>query len=94
MRMMKSGMMEREWHVERLGENKNAYRILVGTLEGKKSLGRARHRHDNIKMDVREVGWAGTDRIPLPHDRDQWKVLVNPVMSLRFKKGYQPSCNL
>jgi hypothetical protein len=34
-------------------------------------------------MDVREIGWGGTDWIRLPHDRDQWRALVNAVMNLR-----------
>jgi hypothetical protein len=37
---------------------------------------------DNIKMDLREIGWGGMDWIHLAHDRDQWKVLVNTVMNL------------
>jgi hypothetical protein len=38
---------------------------------------------DNIKMDLREIGWDGMDRIDLAQDRDQWRALVNPVMNLR-----------
>jgi hypothetical protein len=57
--------------------------ILVGKLEGKRPLGRPRHRWvDNIKMDVRETGWGGMDYNNLAHDRDQWRVLVNMVMNL------------
>jgi hypothetical protein len=42
------------------GEKKNAYRILVGKTERKRLLGRPRPRcMDNIKMDIRELGWAG-----------------------------------
>jgi hypothetical protein len=42
------------------GEKRNAYRILVGKSEGKKPLGRQRWRWvDNIKMNVREIGWGG-----------------------------------
>jgi hypothetical protein len=48
------------------GEKRNAYRIAVGMPEGKKSVGRPRHRWvDNIKMDLREVGWGGMDWIDL-----------------------------
>jgi hypothetical protein len=44
----------------------------VGKPEGKKPLGRPRHRWvDNIKMDLREIGWEGMDRIDLAQDRDQ-----------------------
>jgi hypothetical protein len=38
---------------------------------------------DNIKMDLREIGWDGIDWIDLAQDRDQWKALVNTVMNLR-----------
>jgi hypothetical protein len=45
-----------------MGEKRNAYRILVGTPEGKRPLGRPRRRWvDNIKMDLREIGWDGVD---------------------------------
>jgi hypothetical protein len=44
-------------HVARMGEKRNAYRILVGMPEGKKPLGRPRRRWvDNVKMDLREIG--------------------------------------
>jgi hypothetical protein len=60
---------------------RNAYRILVGNPEGKRPLGRPRRRWvDNIKMDLRELGW---DWIDLAQDRDQWRALVNAVMDLR-----------
>jgi hypothetical protein len=44
-----------------MGE-KNACRILVGNPEGKRPLGRPRHRWvDNIKMDLRQREWGGMD---------------------------------
>jgi hypothetical protein len=44
--------------------------------------GRPRRRWvDNIKIDIREIGWDGMDRIDLAQDRDQWRVLVNTVMN-------------
>jgi hypothetical protein len=38
---------------------------------------------DNIKIDLREIGWLGMDRIDVAQDRDQWRALVNTVMNLR-----------
>jgi hypothetical protein len=67
-------------------EKRNAYRILVGKLEGKRPLGRPRRRCvDNIKRDLREirVGRDGMDWNDLAQDRDQWRVLVNTVMNFR-----------
>jgi hypothetical protein len=59
-------------HVARMGEKRNAYRILVGNLEGKRPLRRPRHRWvENIKIDLRERGWGGMDWIDLVQDRDQ-----------------------
>jgi hypothetical protein len=46
------------------GEKRNAYRILVGKPEGKKPLGRPRRRWvNNIKIDLREIGWGVVDWI-------------------------------
>jgi hypothetical protein len=45
-----------------MGEKGNEYRILVGKSEGKRPLGRPRRRwEDNIRMDLREIGWGGID---------------------------------
>jgi hypothetical protein len=60
-RMIKSSRWMR-WagHVARMGEPRNAYRILVGKPEGKRPLGRPRRRWvDNIKTDLRKTGWDG-----------------------------------
>jgi hypothetical protein len=55
----------------------------VGKPEGKRQLGRPRSRWvDNIKIDLREIGWVGMDWIDLAQDRDQWSTLVNTVMNL------------
>jgi hypothetical protein len=71
-------------HIARMGENRNAYRILVGKPEGKKPLGRPRRRWvDNIRMDLGEVGWGGVDWIGLAKDRNRWRALVNLVLNLR-----------
>jgi hypothetical protein len=71
-------------HVACLGETRNAYRIVVGKTEGKRPLGRPRRRWvDNIKIDLREIGWDGVDWIDLGQDRGQLRALVNTVMNLR-----------
>jgi hypothetical protein len=38
---------------------------------------------DNVKMDLRDIGWGGMDWINLAEDRDQWKALARTVMNLR-----------
>jgi hypothetical protein len=67
-----------------LEEKRNAYKILVRKSDGKRPLGRPRRRWvDNIKMDLREIGWDGMDWIDLAQGRDQWRALVNTVMNIR-----------
>jgi hypothetical protein len=67
-----------------MGKMRNAYRILVGKPEGKRLLGRPRHRWvNNIKIDLREIRSDGMDWIDLAQDRDQWRALVNTVMNIR-----------
>jgi hypothetical protein len=59
------------------------YRVLVGRPEGKRPLGRPRHRwEENIKMDLQQVGCGGKDWIGLAQDRDRWQALVTVVMNL------------
>ena len=68
-------------------QSRNSYRVLEGKPEGRRPLGRQRHRwEDNIKMDLREVGCDPGDWINLAEDRDQWRVYVREVMNLRFLK--------
>jgi hypothetical protein len=60
--MIKSRRMRWAGHVARMGARRNAYRILVGKPEGRRPWRRPRHRSvGNIKMDLRETGWAGMD---------------------------------
>jgi hypothetical protein len=67
-----------------MGEIKNAYRILVGKPEGKRPLGRPKHRWmGNIKMDLREIRCDGMGWHDLDEDREQGSALVNTVVSLR-----------
>jgi hypothetical protein len=82
-RMTKSRRMRWAEHVARMGEKRNAYRILVGKPEGKKPLGRLRRRWvNNIKMNLREIGLDDMDWIDLAQDRNQWRAHVKTVMNL------------
>jgi len=59
-------------YVAGMGEWRGAYRVLVRKPEGKKPLGRPRHRWEgNIKIDLPEVGCGGADWIELAEDRDR-----------------------
>jgi hypothetical protein len=66
------------------GKKLNAYRVLMGKLEGKWTPGRPIYRwEDNIRMDLREIGWGDVDRIDLAQDRDQWRALGDVVMNFQ-----------
>jgi hypothetical protein len=83
-RIIKSRRMRWAGHLARKGENRIAYRLLVGKPEGKKPLGRPRRRWaDNIRMDLGEVGWGDVDWFGLAKDRNRWRALVNSVLNLR-----------
>jgi hypothetical protein len=87
-RMIKSRRMRWARNVARMGEKRDAYRILVGKPEGKRPLGRPRCRWmDNIKTDLRETGWDGMDRIDLAQDKNNWMALVNTVMNFRVPQN-------
>jgi hypothetical protein len=65
-------------------EMRNAYNILVRKPARKRSFRRPRHiQEDNIKMDLREIGWEGVDWMHLAQDRDQWQALVNTATNLQ-----------
>jgi hypothetical protein len=71
-------------HIARMGEKRNAYRLLVGKPEWKRRLGRPRRRWvDNIRMDLGEVGWGDVGWIGLAQDWNRWRALVNSVLNLR-----------
>jgi len=66
-----------------MGEKKDVYKILIGTPEGKRSVGNSRHRwKNNIKVDLKEVGWWDLDWINLAVDRDKQQAVINMVMHL------------
>jgi hypothetical protein len=76
--MIKPRRMRWTGHVAQMGEKSN----VGGKARRKKPLGRRRRRWlDNIKMVLREIRWDGMDWIDLAQDRDQWRALVNTVMS-------------
>jgi len=55
----KSRRMRLVVHIACMGVRRGVYRILMGTPEGKRPLGRPRHRwEDNIKMALQELGWG------------------------------------
>ena len=67
-----------------MDERRGVYRVLVGELEGKRSLGRPRRRwDDNIKMNIQKVERGGMDWINLAQDKDGWRAVVNAVMIFR-----------
>ena len=67
-----------------MGKTRGVYSVLVGIPEGRRPLGRPRRGlDDNIKIDLRDVGWGKMDKIDLAQDRDRWQAPVNAVMNLR-----------
>jgi hypothetical protein len=83
-RVIKSRRMRLAGHVARMGEIRGAYNILVWRPEVRRPLGSPRRRwEDNIKMDLREIGFGDVDFIRLAQDRDRWRAVVNTMMNLR-----------
>ncbi|KAJ4444554.1 hypothetical protein ANN_06349 [Periplaneta americana] len=72
-------------HVASVGESRIAYRVLFVRPEGKSPLGRPRCRwEDNIKMDLREVGYDDRDWINLAQDRNRWQAYVRGAMNIQI----------
>ena len=71
-RNLKSRLLRWAGYVAHMEQTRNAYRVLVGKPEGKRPIGRLRHRwEDNIKMDLREGGRDPGEWIDLAEDMDQ-----------------------
>jgi hypothetical protein len=72
------------WHVARMGETRNSFKILVVNLQGKRPFGRYKcRREDNIIRDLREM-WGVGNWIHLAQDSDQKRNLVNTLINFRI----------
>jgi hypothetical protein len=66
-----------------LGEKRNAYRLLVGKTEGRRPLGRPRHRWlDNIRMDLVQAGWGDVDWTGLAQEESYCEFGIEPSGSI------------
>ena len=71
-------------YVARMKEGRSAFKILTGTPEGKRTLGRPRRRwEDNIRMDPKEICINAKNWVDSAQDRDYWRALVNSALNLR-----------
>jgi hypothetical protein len=83
-RVIKARRMRWARHVVHMGEARGAYITLVRKPDGRRPLGRPRHRwEDNIKIDLGEIGFGDVDGLHLAQDRDRCRALVNMVISLQ-----------
>jgi hypothetical protein len=81
--VIKSRRMRWAGHVARMGKGRVVYRVLVRKPVRRRSLGRPRRRwENNIRMDLREVGYGCVDWMELAQGRDRWRALVSAVMNL------------
>jgi hypothetical protein len=78
-----------------MGEERKAYKVLVGKPEGKIPFGRPRHRWEEwVRIDLGEIGLGGVDWIRLAQKRDWWRAVVSAVMNLRVLAPRTLSLNL
>ena len=83
-RVIKSRRLRWTGHVARMEEGRNAFKILTGKPTGKRSLGRLRHRwEDIIRTDLEEVGINAANWVDSAQDRNYWRALVNAALNLR-----------
>jgi hypothetical protein len=61
----------RKGHVAHIREKRHVYSVLIGKPKGKRSLGRPRHRRDDIRIDLKELGWGSINWSYLAEDTDQ-----------------------
>jgi hypothetical protein len=79
--VLKSRRIRWSGNVAHVGEGRGVYRDLLGKPEGKRPLGRPRHKwEDNVKMDCQEVECGDMDWIELADDRDRYRAPLNAVM--------------
>ena len=82
--MIKSRGLRWAGHVARMEEGRRAFKILTGTLAGKRPLGRPRRRwEDNIRIDLKEIGINTRNWVVSAQDRDCWSASVKAALSLR-----------
>jgi hypothetical protein len=65
-----------------MGERSDTYTVMVGNPEGKRPVGRSRHRWEDNEIDLKEVGCGGMDWIKLAQHSDRWWAIVNKLMNL------------
>jgi hypothetical protein len=68
-----------------MGQTRNVYKIIVGMPQGRNNLKNVEADGDNIKIDLKEIGWKSGDWFHVPQDRHQWRVLVKTATKLRVQ---------
>ena len=73
-----------ERHVVRIEEDRCAVKVLIGEPAGKRHLGRPTHWwEENIRMDLKELGFSTRGWVGSTQDSDYWRALVNAALDLR-----------